>query len=900
MCALILMAGGSYLALRYFDQAQNTLVTQRAQIQSAEGKLLEALKQESEQKISEKEQAIDEIQGRLSEMNQERERLIADSQEQLKQREEELRLAMEQALIEERSKLREQGVSETEISSRLGELEQQKELEFNTTLETVRLEAQAEIEARESTLNQLMGEYEQALTDAESDREELKDQLTRQEAELLAQFEQKEAELESERLEALQELDSIRTQQEREVLVLDQILSFYGSVRSHLTEDNFESAFTGLQELKAYLNQTDVAVLPAVTQRRQVELFLIDSLENLIEKEQDAASPDTLSLIQSADMVAAATALVERGNNDFVNENFAEAHELYLSALGRIPAVKLGYDRMRTIESRIAQQEQDFIAGIVVDANGAYRNGDYVRAVELYGDALELIPPISATNDQLIAQLTDAGFRINRQGDLDAIQQLRELVTRQESDLGRMAAIENELESTRTRAEQAELELEIIPVLEAEIETLQIAASETSLELKKIPILEGELASAQAKVERTTIELEQIPLLEAELESMRAAAQQAAVELARLKLLETELSAMEAAAEETAEQLAAMEAAAEQDAERLAAMKAAAELDAERAAERLAATQAAAEQEAEKNAMQLEQIPLLTAEIETLRATIEKNAPDLERIPALESQIETLREESEKAAVELAEMQSLKEALEEELATLRDRAAEMATELETMSELEAEIAAIKTEAAESALELERIPVLEEEISRLRAEAEEDAETLLALQDLQIENDRLKAAETELREETAALTSEVERLKSMEESYLKRQQLIEELSSFRSRYVERIDISDVSATDEATAALELLETKLLVKRIMVSEPVRTMYPDLYDQMELYLEELMENQRAETRVETLADINKLIDGVLSKQSMSAALANPFEEAAGQDEFLGLIDRLNTLLE
>ena len=894
------MAGGSYLALRYFDQAQNTLVTQRAQIQSAEGKLLEALKQESEQKISEKEQAIDEIQGRLSEMNQERERLIADSQEQLKQREEELRLAMEQALIEERSKLREQGVSETEISSRLGELEQQKELEFNTTLETVRLEAQAEIEARESTLNQLMGEYEQALTDAESDREELKDQLTRQEAELLAQFEQKEAELESERLEALQELDSIRTQQEREVLVLDQILSFYGSVRSHLTEDNFESAFTGLQELKAYLNQTDVAVLPAVTQRRQVELFLIDSLENLIEKEQDAASPDTLSLIQSADMVAAATALVERGNNDFVNENFAEAHELYLSALGRIPAVKLGYDRMRTIESRIAQQEQDFIAGIVVDANGAYRNGDYVRAVELYGDALELIPPISATNDQLIAQLTDAGFRINRQGDLDAIQQLRELVTRQESDLGRMAAIENELESTRTRAEQAELELEIIPVLEAEIETLQIAASETSLELKKIPILEGELASAQAKVERTTIELEQIPLLEAELESMRAAAQQAAVELARLKLLETELSAMEAAAEETAEQLAAMEAAAEQDAERLAAMKAAAELDAERAAERLAATQAAAEQEAEKNAMQLEQIPLLTAEIETLRATIEKNAPDLERIPALESQIETLREESEKAAVELAEMQSLKEALEEELATLRDRAAEMATELETMSELEAEIAAIKTEAAESALELERIPVLEEEISRLRAEAEEDAETLLALQDLQIENDRLKAAETELREETAALTSEVERLKSMEESYLKRQQLIEELSSFRSRYVERIDISDVSATDEATAALELLETKLLVKRIMVSEPVRTMYPDLYDQMELYLEELMENQRAETRVETLADINKLIDGVLSKQSMSAALANPFEEAAGQDEFLGLIDRLNTLLE
>ena len=875
---------------------------------------MEALKQESEQKISEKEQAIDEIQGRLSEMNQERERLIADSQEQLKQREEELRLAMEQALIEERSKLREQGVSETEISSRLGELEQQKELEFNTTLETVRLEAQAEIEARESTLNQLMGEYEQALTDAESDREELKDQLTRQEAELLAQFEQKEAELESERLEALQELDSIRTQQEREVLVLDQILSFYGSVRSHLTEDNFESAFTGLQELKAYLNQTDVAVLPAVTQRRQVELFLIDSLENLIEKEQDAASPDTLSLIQSADMVAAATALVERGNNDFVNENFAEAHELYLSALGRIPAVKLGYDRMRTIESRIAQQEQDFIAGIVVDANGAYRNGDYVRAVELYGDALELIPPISATNDQLIAQLTDAGFRINRQGDLDAIQQLRELVTRQESDLGRMAAIENELESTRTRAEQAELELEIIPVLEAEIETLQIAASETSLELKKIPILEGELASAQAKVERTTIELEQIPLLEAELESMRAAAQQAAVELARLKLLETELSAMEAAAEETAEQLAAMEAAAEQDAERLAAMeaaaeqdaerlaamKAAAELDAERAAERLAATQAAAEQEAEKNAMQLEQIPLLTAEIETLRATIEKNAPDLERIPALESQIETLREESEKAAVELAEMQSLKEALEEELATLRDRAAEMATELETMSELEAEIAAIKTEAAESALELERIPVLEEEISRLRAEAEEDAETLLALQDLQIENDRLKAAETELREETAALTSEVERLKSMEESYLKRQQLIEELSSFRSRYVERIDISDVSATDEATAALELLETKLLVKRIMVSEPVRTMYPDLYDQMELYLEELMENQRAETRVETLADINKLIDGVLSKQSMSAALANPFEEAAGQDEFLGLIDRLNTLLE
>ena len=844
--AILLMAGGGYLALRYFNQRQDTLVIQRSTLQSAEGKLLEALKQESEELLSEKEQAINEIQGRLSEMSQERQRLAEEAQDQMRTRETELRLAMEQALIEERSKLRDQGISEDEITSRLSDLEQQKEIEFNLELESVRQAAQAEIEEREATLNQLMGEYEQALVSAESDRELLETQLTRQEVELLAQFEEKEAELESERIAALQELDSIRSQQEHEVLVLDQILSFYGSVRAYLADEDFLAANAGLQELKAYLNQADVAVLPAVSRRRQVELFLISSLEGLMEREQEAVSPDTLSLIQSADMVAAASALVERGNRSYINGDFAAAQELYLSALEKIPAVKLGFGRLQAIAEGVRNQQNAFVSGIVDDANRSYLNGDFERAVELYGDAIELIPAVSATSDQVIAQLTDAGFRINRQGDLEAIQRLQEIVTRQDSDLTRLAALELELESTRTRAEEAELRLERIPELEADIEALRAEAEIASRELEKIPVLEGELETMRAAAERTARELEQIPVLETELAAMEAAAAQAARELERLTTLEEELESMQSAAEQTAREL--------------------------------------------------ERIPVLTAEIETLQTTLAKNAVDLDRIPDLESQITSVQGKLGDAEAELVRMTEV----ESELETLRGKAAEMEVELQSIAKLESEIAAIKKDAAVSAEELERIPRLEDEIHRLTVEAKQDAEKLLSMKDLQVEIERLRGVETELREQATSLTSEVERLKPMEESYLEREQLISELAELRERYIGRVGTDEIAEDDESIKALALLETKLLIKRVMVSDSVRSQYPNLYDQTELYLEELVANQQVETRIETLKDLNSLLDGVLSDQVISPDLLLPFEEVTGRDDFLGLIERLKTLLQ
>lgn len=274
--ALLLIAGGGWMLLRYFDRSEATIVTNRAGIQSAEGKLLEALKEESEQRLSEKEQAISDIQTRLEEMDLERNQLEANAEALILKREAEMRAFLEEELAVERARLQEQGISEADMNRRLADFEAAQSAQFESELESVRLESAAEIERQRETLDQLSSEYQQALGEAQGERAALEDEMVRRQASLLAEFQQKEAELEGDRLEALLELETIRGEQQRERLVLDQILSFYDSVRLNLSEGDLNTASARLIELKAYLNQSDVMTLQGVSERRKVEIFLIE------------------------------------------------------------------------------------------------------------------------------------------------------------------------------------------------------------------------------------------------------------------------------------------------------------------------------------------------------------------------------------------------------------------------------------------------------------------------------------------------------------------------------------------------------------------------------------------------------------------------------------------------
>ncbi len=527
LIALVIIAAGGFWLFRYFDRSQESIVTNQGSIQSAEGKLLAALKAESEKQLSEKDQAIVQIQGRLQEMSNQREQLQADADARIREREAELQAAMAQELETERQRLIGQGTSEIDINQRLAQFQSEQQAAMDEQLQAVRAQAQQEIESQQEALNQLSAEYQQALNAAQAEKSSLQAELTRQEASLVAEFQKKQTTLEGERLSALQELESLRGQQEREQLVLDQILSFYTAVQARLSAQDLNGALGSLNELESYLNQPDIISLEGVSRRRPVELFLIGSLKNLIAEEKNAANPDTVSLINSAKMLTAATKVIEQGNQSYLNGDYSKAKELYIAALSGLPAVSTGFQRLQEIEASGKNDLSAQIASITDRANTAYLAGDYSRAVTLYGQALDLMSPVNVDGGTIAERLAVAGYQTNRAVDMSTIQDLQGRVQTQSAQLEMLTALRaqlnGELESLKTQAASDAQTIAGIPDLENQIDNLQSrlqASTDLSEEQKaRITLLNSEIERLTAKAEENARELLAMDSLKSEVDS---------------------------------------------------------------------------------------------------------------------------------------------------------------------------------------------------------------------------------------------------------------------------------------------------------------------------------------------------------------------------------------------
>jgi hypothetical protein len=146
--------------------------------------------------------------------------------ERLQARAEELRLAMEKALAEERERLLAQRATEAEIKIRLRELEVQHRA------------ANAAALAR----------YEKEL-----------------------------------------ELERLARERDRERLFGDRILAAYAQVARDLRHDDLPAARQSLQGLKSLLNDPSLAAVPALKNRRAIDLFLAEALAELADRRSGEA-----------------------------------------------------------------------------------------------------------------------------------------------------------------------------------------------------------------------------------------------------------------------------------------------------------------------------------------------------------------------------------------------------------------------------------------------------------------------------------------------------------------------------------------------------------------------------------------------------------------------------------
>ncbi len=409
--ALVILVAGVSVAFLFSRRSEQAIVRPVA-ILSAEGKLVETLREQSRLELQGKDKEIASIREKLAGMDQERARLRQESDATLRKREEELQQSLARSLAEQREKLAASGLSEEAVARRVAELEAKRRAEMDSRLAALRAQSDAERAEKERTIEALRSEYQQSLATAQAERVRSQEQADRLAAQQTsAASAAKQAAADTEATAALAEMKKLQQQQGREQLVLDQFLTYYQKARDQIQADQPEAARKVLADFRRYLDEPDLAALPGIVRRRPVELFLIDSLDRLIRSQAaEAQSARNLpALIDSANLIAAVSALVQQGDASFQEQGYAKARELYLSALAEIPATRAGYARLGEIEKIFADQKKKDVAALMAAGNASYRRGNYDGAVQSYGRALEMLQLERGVVDTLLSQLADIG-----------------------------------------------------------------------------------------------------------------------------------------------------------------------------------------------------------------------------------------------------------------------------------------------------------------------------------------------------------------------------------------------------------------------------------------------------------------------------------------------------------
>ena len=392
-----------------FQQGETQLTSEQGASITAEGKLIEQVRKDSAARLEAKNQQINDIQGRLAEIDKQRQDLQSNMDAKVGQKEQELRAALAQELEAERAKLQNQGLSDQAITKRLQDIEAQKNAETARQLDSFRRQAEADRAKAEQNLKSLEGQFNANLARANTERQQVLADSRKREEDLRSQLEQKTQVLESEKAKARQALNTLATRQEQEDLVSGQLIGLYAVARADIAQKNYPKALQSLKAVGNYVNSQDVAALPGIAKRRDFDLFVVDSLTALVQGEMDKSNADTAAvpappsqMAELAKLVGDADALLKSGKVD-------EAEKAYGQALQLIPEIARAYAYFVKRDHDAEAARQARLRDQLSRAETAFDAGRLSQAVGAYRDAFAYLPETPERIDKILSNISAAG-----------------------------------------------------------------------------------------------------------------------------------------------------------------------------------------------------------------------------------------------------------------------------------------------------------------------------------------------------------------------------------------------------------------------------------------------------------------------------------------------------------
>lgn len=416
VAAAILIAGGLLGLSLFSGQRQTKIKDGQALVATAEGKLIQEIKKDSESKLLEKDKAIADIQGRLGVIDQQRSALAASFEDRVKAKEAEFKTTLQLELEKERKRLLALGLSESAVNERLKKFEAEKNAEFDRELAAFRKQADEEKAAKDAQLAGLRDEYQKNISSLSVERKKIQDEASQREQDLRASLDVKTKELEGQTAQAKAGMEKARAdlarlqdQKAATQSAEDRILGLYGNIRSSLRDRRFEDAAVGTTALVSYLNDPTVASMPSLQGRREADLFIADALGGLARGEIARASGDSSLLLRQSELLSAVKLSVAAAEKALRAGDQAGAQARYQEALAAVPEILAAHDyfinKARDEETAKATRLNDSLAA----AERSYKAGDLAAVSARYAEALAYLPLDERTRSAIAGRFAQAG-----------------------------------------------------------------------------------------------------------------------------------------------------------------------------------------------------------------------------------------------------------------------------------------------------------------------------------------------------------------------------------------------------------------------------------------------------------------------------------------------------------
>ncbi len=521
--AFSLLGGGIYATKYYFDQVDQDMVRTMTEQQSSEGKIIKELKLAADKELAEKENEINGIQAKMKEVESERLDLERNMNSKISDKESQLQQEMEAALEEEREKLRSQGMTTDQINQQIANMQLEQSSLFDQKLSDFREEAQLKKIDMEKQLDKLSNEYNSDLEKFNTERDKIKEEAEAVLAEQTEKMEAKARELESEKSEAQKEIQRLTDQQKQEDLVESQIVGFYKNIEDYIKNGDLDRASGELENLEKYLYDETVITYAGISKRREIDLFVIDSLSNMVESSRvdPQEELDTMSLIQAADKLQEIQKIVSNADQQIASGNTELAEIMYQNALKAIPEIykshnyfidsmqtelEAGYEQLADIQNQFDEFKKEYddrktgVENLLAAADSKYDSGDYNTAVKEYQNA------IKATG---INDIDQAAVRMIESGNTLAIAPFKE----------RISSLSAEMTDLKESSDGSLMEMQS---LENDVEDMGKEIAEYS---RKITVFNDKLETEKQQVVSLKDEIEkqnnQISIYEQKIETMK-------------------------------------------------------------------------------------------------------------------------------------------------------------------------------------------------------------------------------------------------------------------------------------------------------------------------------------------------------------------------------------------